>query len=280
MKFFGSLSDTYKDYKDLSKTYDKTNTLVRSVKTLVNDFSSVENMLKRQERLDSSIYRFKNKFKDVSRSNLFLLEITEMPRIFDSNTDLKYASDDFLKTMGITKSEISKDFLSLLCISAPIPSKSININTIKYSGLQVPFPGTMDYDSITIRFVVDMEMKIISFFNVWMSAITGRFNNQMSGMEYLDNIKCKIRINKLNRENKKMYISILEGAFPISISEVTNNTGEENVNTVDVKFAYVGEILQENERKNIPRSGLNKLTQKASGFIGNLTSNISNFKIF
>lgn len=282
LNFGSNINEAYDTYKSGTSAYDSGGSLVTSLKSLAEDFSDPENALERNKRLNSNIYKFKNKFQDISRTNLFLIEMSQLPLIFDKDSDGNVTVNEFLQNMGLSKESISKDFLTLLCTSAPIPSKSINISKIKYSGLQITFPGTMDYDSVSFKFLVDMDMKVLAFFNVWMSAITGRINNKMNGLEYLDNIKSKIRVVKLNKENKRVYTTELESAFPISISEITNDTEIENADVITVKFAYIGENLSENSNviSTKKRRGLIGRLQKISSSLSSATSGVNNFKLW
>jgi len=132
----------------------------------------------------------------------------------------------------------------------------------------------MDYDSITIKFIVDSDCTILKFFDNYLSHISGRHGNIMTGMEYLDDIQTNLYIYKIDRTSRKVYRSILEGAFPFSMGEVTNDTDNEGVNTIDIKFAYVGEKSSYNIKRE-ENSSLRRLT----GGITQATAGINNFKI-
>ena len=232
---FGKLNNTYSDLRNSKSSFEN---LVTGLKTLRNDFSSVKTTLEREKQFTNTIHRFKNKVKDVSRNNLFLFDIPKLPNSLDNG--------EFLSKIGVELDFLKRDYFSLLCTSAPIPQKTINVTKIRYSGLQVPFPASMDYDSIVVKFIVDKDCTIVKFFDSWMSLISGRSGNILSGLSYYDDIKTDLYIYKVDRVGNKNYLSILEGAFPIGMSALDNSTDSEGINTIDVTFTFIGEKINYN----------------------------------
>lgn len=262
---FGSLHKAYKEGLAIKSEFGG---LVNTVETLKNDFSSIESVLAREERLSSVVGKFKSNVGDVARSNLFLFEIPRLPNFLENENGKKSLID-----MGIDIKFLKEDYFTFLCKSANLPAKNLNITKIRYSGLQVSFPGSMNYDSITIRFILDANCTILKFFDNYLSHISGRHGNMMTGMEYLDDIQTNLYIYKIDRASRKVYLSILEGAFPYSIGEVMNDNDTEGVNTIDVKFAYVGEKTSYKVKED--RSVLGRVR----GGITQATAGINNFKI-
>jgi hypothetical protein len=78
------------------------------------------------------------------------------------------------KALANTNSETVRN-MSLLCEEASIPGRTIGTRTLRINGLNEQRAHTMDFmgDSIKFTFLVNVEWKIRTFFDMWMTFCVG-----------------------------------------------------------------------------------------------------------
>lgn len=148
---------------------------------------------------------------------------------------------------GIISSAISGNFsaknlvndprdISLLCDSVTIPGKQIStldVQTVKQL-VKVPYGYLTDDVSLSFLLTNDYHMK--TMFDAWINNIV---DNDKYCVAYKEDIVTDVIIQQLDEQNTPIYGVKLEGAFPVTMSEIP--LSNESVNTIsrlNVSFAY------------------------------------------
>jgi len=126
--------------------------------------------------------------------------------------------------------------ISILCDSVVIPGKQLS--TIDYqstkSSVKIPYGYVQDDVSLSFLLTNDYYMKTI--FDDWINSIV---NYESYTVSYKDNVVCDVVIQQLNEQDVPVYGVKLEGAYPITMSEVAlSNESASQIQKLNVSFAY------------------------------------------
>jgi len=148
---------------------------------------------------------------------------------------------------GIISSAISGNFsaknlvndprdISLLCDSVTIPGKQIStldVQTVKQL-VKVPYGYLTDDVSLSFLLTNDYHMK--TMFDAWINNIV---DNDKYCVAYKEDIVTDVIIQQLDEQNTPIYGVKLEGAFPVTMSEIPlSNESENTISRLNVSFAY------------------------------------------
>ncbi len=152
-----------------------------------------------------------------------------------------------LGLQGIISSAISGNFspknlindprdISLLCDSVSIPGKQIS--TIEHQTvrelIKVPYGYLTDDVELTFLLTNDYHMK--TMFDAWINSIVDKEKYCVS---YKEDITCDVIIQQLDEQNTPIYGVKLEGAFPVTMSEISlSNENSNIISKLTVSFAY------------------------------------------
>jgi hypothetical protein len=152
------------------------------------------------------------------------------PTLFSVEIFKNFFSED-----GATR--IDNHFIVLMCQATELPG--YNTQTVPhytYLGNTREIPVQVDYEEIVLSFYLDMDLEVKKFFEQWLKKI---FDPQTKTFGYPDDYTSNIRINQLDKEQNKVYSTILVDAFPKSISPIqVGHSMMGTISTLDVRFVY------------------------------------------
>lgn len=126
--------------------------------------------------------------------------------------------------------------ISLLCDSVSIPGKQIStldVQTVKQL-VKVPYGYLTDDVSLSFLLTNDYHMK--TMFDAWINNIV---DNDKYCVAYKKDIVTDVIIQQLDEQNTPIYGVKLEGAFPVTMSEIPlSNESANTISRLNVSFAY------------------------------------------
>jgi hypothetical protein len=126
--------------------------------------------------------------------------------------------------------------LSLRCESTSIPGKTYETVDKKMGSAPVEkFPYHVNYNEVTMNFIVSGDMNEKIFFDAWMELInpTTDYNFQ-----YKQNYAVDITINQYNNHNELTYASLLEEAYPVGVNQLDVDWSSDGYHKLAVTFIY------------------------------------------
>ena len=126
--------------------------------------------------------------------------------------------------------------ISLLCDSVSIPGKQIS--TIDYQSVRqsvkVPY-GTVQ-DDVDLGFLLTNDYHMKTVFDKWINSIV---DADKYCIAYKKDVTCDVVIQQLDEQDTPIYGVKLEGAFPVSMSNIElSNQSENTVQRLNVSFTY------------------------------------------
>jgi hypothetical protein len=195
--------------------------------------------------MSSSLERFISQVnsRGLAKTNLFKVEITTPPCIASH-------------PVGSIP-----ELLSIFCQSANFPATNIGVRELKIAGPTYKRPYSIDYggEGIALTFLVDRNMDVKGYFDLWMSHIINpyEFHAYYNEKEtrYTTDILIKqiaettpgLKVYENNGEETitptedidKFYYIKLEDAFPRNIGMIElDTTAQNSVHKLSVNFAY------------------------------------------
>jgi hypothetical protein len=130
---------------------------------------------------------------------------------------------------------------NLLVTGASLPSSNINPTILQYRGREIKFAGERTFDPFTVTIVNDTNFTVHGALMTWMDMINGAQSNE--GVTDWQSYTQQLVVEQLTREagdsETAIATYILEGAFPINVSEIALNYGQNDViEEFSVTFQY------------------------------------------
>ena len=159
----------------------------------------------------------------------------------------------------------------LLCSAASIPGSALATSDIfgNFTGVQEKFAHTRVFSEMSLEFYVDIDYKMIKFFEHWMDYISSgsekrritSFSKASPGYFYRmrypkgnSGYKCdKTKIVKFNVDYKKEIEYTFIGMFPINLASTPVQYGNSDVLKVNCTFNYERYIAGESSNLSIRR---------------------------
>lgn len=186
--------------------------------------------------------------------------------------------------------------VSMFCEISNFPPLNMMVRTMNLYGPAHQRPVSLDYggDGLAASFYLDREMKVKTFFDVWMTSIVNQLTHNVSYQQsYITNIAIRQLSDGIpaiaaiggggESDEQPTYAVQLEEVFPRSMNLVDLNTGSQNqVSRLTVVFAFRKwsyENINLNTRFNtIQDLETNRLPQSSTGRpIGKVTINGQEF---
>ena len=126
--------------------------------------------------------------------------------------------------------------IALLCDSVVIPGKQIS--TIEQQTLRevIKIPYGYITDDVALSFLLTNDYYIKNMFDTWINTIVDKDKYCIA---YKKDIVTDVIIQQLDEQNTPIYGVKLEGAFPVSMSEISlSNENENTISRLNVSFAY------------------------------------------
>ena len=152
-----------------------------------------------------------------------------------------------LDLQGMISSAISGNFnaknlvndprdISLLCDSVVIPGKQISTLDYQTTKNSVKIPYGYVQDDVSLGFLLTNDYYMKTIFDKWINSIV---DLDKYCVAYKDDITCDVVIQQLDEQDVPIYGVKLEGAYPVSMSEVAlAHESTSQIQKMNVSFAY------------------------------------------
>jgi hypothetical protein len=130
------------------------------------------------------------------------------------------------------------ELTSFMCKGAALPASVITPIEVPFRGRQLKVAGDRTFDNWTATIFNEESFAIRTAFEVWMNSINAHASNTSANSNPSD-YQAQIIVEQLNRQDEVIKSYLIEGAFPVNVSEIelaydNNDTIEE----FQVEFAY------------------------------------------
>ena len=137
---------------------------------------------------------------------------------------------------SVLNSGISSETLALRCENASLPGRTLATADHRIYGPTEKYPYQSTYEDISLTFIVTSSMVEKTLFNTWLDYIN---SPTTWNFEYKSNYATDILISQYDTSNREMHQVKLHEAFPISISQLDLDWGNDDAyHKLSVVFAY------------------------------------------
>ena len=193
--------------------------------------------------MSSSLERFISQVngRGLAKTNSFSVEISTPPCL-----------------QNVTGTIAMPPLLTLFCQSASFPATNIGVRDLKITGPTYKRPYSIDYggEGIQLTFLVDGQMNIKSYFDLWMNKIINPFEFNAYYDEKETKYTTRIDISQVTKtstielddvvgklqsteDEDETYFVRLQDAFPRNIGLIElDTTAQNSVHKLTVNFAY------------------------------------------
>ena len=116
---------------------------------------------------------------------------------------------------------------SLLVTGAALPASTVNPTIIQYRGREVKLAGERIFDPFTITIVNDTNMSLRKPFEEWMNGMNDLEAN--TGILNPIDYQVDMSVEHLDRNDDPLMTYVLYNAFPINMSEIGLQYGQNDV---------------------------------------------------
>lgn len=126
---------------------------------------------------------------------------------------------------------------SLLVTGAAVPASNVNPTLVQYRGREVKLAGERIFDPWTITIVNDTEFSLRRPFEEWMNGMNNLVDN--TGVLTPRDYQIDLEVEHLDRNDEVLQTYKLHSAFPINMSEIALQYGQNDViEEFTVTFQY------------------------------------------
>ncbi len=116
---------------------------------------------------------------------------------------------------------------SLLVTGAALPASTVNPTLVQYRGREVKLAGERIFDPWTITIINDTGMSLRKPFEEWMNGMNNLELN--TGVLAPTDYQADLQVEHLDRNDDPLMIYTLYNAFPINMSEIALQYGQNDV---------------------------------------------------
>lgn len=142
----------------------------------------------------------------------------------------------------------------LLCEAAELPARAFDVQTYRYYGPSFVLPVNSNYNTIDFTFLVQDSMSVKKIFDSWLDLINPKSSYDF---DYRENYESQVTITQYSYFDKpdsygqrQTYKAILREAYPINVSALGTNWGEDNIHRLQVSMAFT-DWLSQDEKNSI-----------------------------
>lgn len=132
-----------------------------------------------------------------------------------------------------------------LVTAAALPGSVVNPTIVPYRGREVKFAGERVFAPWTVTILNDVGFTLRNNLERWMNAMNGLSDNQ--GTTNHADYQTNLSVYQLGRNGEILKTYLMVGAFPVDISEVALNFGDnDTIETFTCTFQYQHYITEFN----------------------------------
>lgn len=155
------------------------------------------------------------KHKDFAKVSKFHVEITKPSAFIAGDVDFRD--------------------LRFQCEAAELPGYNINTVDARIYGVPAPVASFASFNDITLTFICAGDLWEKKLFDYWLNLIIPVNNYHL---RYKNEYVSKINIKQYYETGEPSYIVSLWNAFPITLSPLTLNWGDDGIHKLSVTFKY------------------------------------------
>jgi hypothetical protein len=126
---------------------------------------------------------------------------------------------------------------AFLCSATSLPGSVVNPTIVQYRGREVKFAGERTFAPWTVTIMNDVSFNIRNSLEAWMNGMNGLVNN--NGITNPREYQVNISVTQLDRNNNPLKIYTLASAFPVDLSEIALNYGDnDTIETYTCTFQF------------------------------------------
>ena len=182
--------------------------------------------------LDSSISSFlaQNQYSGFAKANRIYVSFNVNTNVFP---DLAY--------------EDLASLLSFKCEMAEFPGREFVTSDARIYGPTYKSPSMSSYGDANFTLICDSYLTQKHLFEIWMSYINPPNSFDFN---YRDDYVCDISIYQYNEINKATYLCTLREAYPVSVTALQGNWGDDQIHKLQVTMTYRYWVSEISEQKN------------------------------
>jgi len=126
---------------------------------------------------------------------------------------------------------------AFLVNAAALPGSIVQPTIVPYRGREVKFAGERIFPPWTITILNDVSFNIRNSLERWMAGINGLADN--TGRTNPRDYQTNLNVTQLDRNNNPLKLYTLHSAFPVDLSDITLNYGDnDTIEQYTVTFQY------------------------------------------
>ena len=126
--------------------------------------------------------------------------------------------------------------MAFLCSGAELPASEVGETNITFRGRVVKFAGERTYANMTFTIINDTDFSLRNAFERWQNGINNHTDNE--GLTNPADYQVDLFVDQLDRNGSTIKSYTLRGAYPVTVSAITLNYGEDGIETFTVAMAY------------------------------------------
>lgn len=191
-------------------------------------------------------------------------------------------TDKFDVNISLPSNLAAGDFrsgeLALQCENAEIPNVDIVPIEYRHYGFTRRIPHHLQYSPLSLTFYCNSEMTEKKLFDSWINLCIPNADGLVQYREDdagYRNYESVIKINQYNMQGQLRYYAEMQDAFPISLSQMNMNWGDDSIHRLTVTFAFTKWITDADKAE----ASIQPLAQKKMTNYTNLEAIIGDAKV-
>lgn len=129
---------------------------------------------------------------------------------------------------------INGDVVGMYCESTNLPGMNIATVDARVFGENRSSPYMPLYPDLNLTFLVDADMKVLTFFEQWMNAVVNRRSRTLG---YYNDYVNDLNIHVLNKLGDPIWTVMCKEVYPKSMSDLRFDSNNRDIAKLDVNFA-------------------------------------------
>ena len=141
----------------------------------------------------------------------------------------------FTVSIASTSTNTSANIVELFCEQAVLPSLSFASQPVRSYGEQREVVYDRNFESVSLTFLVDRQMKVKDYFDQWTNKIIDPYSRLVG---FYDEYVRDICIITQDTKDNDTYIAVLREAYPKTVAAVQLDHNSKDVMKLQVTFNY------------------------------------------
>jgi len=165
--------------------------------------------------------------------------------------------------------------LSLTCEASELPGVDITPIEYRHHAFKKYIPHYLNYSPLVLTFYCTGQMMEKRFFDYWINQCIPKSSGLVNYR--LDNngsplYEAQININQYDQAGNLTYFALAQDAFPISLSPLNQNWGDDSIHRLTVTFIFTKWLTGDDGISGLPT----RIPQVQAPFVTNFTNILNN----